>query len=273
MKKLIPQIILLFYDYPQVFIGKNEVDTLFICMVTSETDSGQIYTCTPISIARKNQLVSGLLDLRTVFSKPEVPEFYQATTCTDANDSMPEFMLLTPLTYTVMPIDLLPADGLYFNGFDEVALKAAELYMTVSYASHGVPAAHANARIKSTPLEYLKEIIITCIKSQDLLENQSKDKVILDILAKEAREMRYYISAAEGFLQLIEKADEAIERKELQHLIKDAERVGNIIIACLKKIKKWQELTDDEQSLIIAFSNIFNADTDVRTPMASRDLF
>jgi hypothetical protein len=117
MKKLIPQIILLFYDYPQVFIGKNEVDTLFICMVTSETDSGPIYTCTPISIARKNQLISGMLDLRTVFSKPEAQEFYQAATSAEANDSIPEFMLLTPLTYIMMPTNLLPAVGLYFNDF------------------------------------------------------------------------------------------------------------------------------------------------------------
>jgi hypothetical protein len=97
-----------------------------------------------------------------------------------------------------------------------------------------------------------------------LQEIVPEDKAILDALAKEAREMKYYIGAAEGFLQLIEKDDEVLEREGLQYLINDAERVGNIIIACMEKSKKWEELTDDEQSLIIAFSNIFSAAGETR---------
>lgn len=172
MKKLIPQIILLFYDYPQVFIGKNEVDTLFICMVTSEADSGQIYTCTPISIARKNQLVSGLLDLRTVFSKPEVQEFYQAEPNTAAND----FMLLTALPEIAMPINLLPAEGLYFDALDEVALKAAELNTTVSYVSLGVPEAHENVRIKSTTLAEFLNVYQNALKNLTKLTAKEMNK-------------------------------------------------------------------------------------------------
>ena len=174
MKKLIPQIILLFYDYPQVFIGKNEVDTLFICMVTSETDSGQIYTCTPISIARKNQLVSGLLDLKTAFTQPETQEFYQASTSADAAD----FMLLTALPEIIMPTHLLPAEGLYFDAFDEVALKAAELNATVSYVSLGVPEAHENARIKSTTLAEFLNVFQNALKNLSQLTAKEMNKPI-----------------------------------------------------------------------------------------------
>lgn len=86
----------------------------------------------------------------------------------------------------------------------------------------------------------------------------------LDEIAKQAREMKYYIGAAEGFLQIIEKDEEVLEQEGKAYLIDDVGRVGMIIISCMEKSRKWEELTDEEQSLIVAFSNIFEQASQLR---------
>lgn len=72
---------------------------------------------------------------------------------------------------------------------------------------------------------------------------------------KKAREMRNYVFAAEGFLQMLEKDPEEYVGKE--YLLEDSAIVGMLIIECAQHGKLWEELSGDEQSLIIDFANIF----------------
>lgn len=72
---------------------------------------------------------------------------------------------------------------------------------------------------------------------------------------KKTGEMRNYVFAAEGFLQMLEKDPEEYVGKE--YLLEDSATVGMLIIECAQHGKRWEELSGDEQSLIIDFANIF----------------
>lgn len=72
---------------------------------------------------------------------------------------------------------------------------------------------------------------------------------------KRTNEMRNYVFAAEGFLQMLEKEPEEFAGQE--YLMEDSSTVGMIIIECAQFGKCWEELNTEQQSLIIDFANIF----------------
>lgn len=72
---------------------------------------------------------------------------------------------------------------------------------------------------------------------------------------KRTNELRNYVFAAEGFLQMLEKEPEEFAGRE--YMIEDSATVGMLIIDCAQHDKRWEQLSEDEQSLIIDFANIF----------------
>jgi hypothetical protein len=81
-----------------------------------------------------------------------------------------------------------------------------------------------------------------------------------DALEKRNREMKNYVHAAEGFLQVLEKTEEELESEGRGFLAEDSPRVGKIIIDCAQNGKLWEELAEEDQMLIIDFANIFEED-------------
>lgn len=80
-------------------------------------------------------------------------------------------------------------------------------------------------------------------------------KARMDSKRKRTNEMRSYVFAAEGFLQMLEKNPEDFADKE--YLLNDSSAAGMIIIECAQHGKQWEELSESEQFLIIDFANIF----------------
>ena len=80
-------------------------------------------------------------------------------------------------------------------------------------------------------------------------------KAEMDSKRKRTNEMRSYVFAAEGFLQMLEKNPEDFADKE--YLLEDSSAAGMIIIECAQHGKQWEALTEAEQFLIIDFANIF----------------
>ena len=148
MDKITPTKILMYYDFPQVFVGKSAVDQNYCCMVISEGDNGPKYLCTPISNTRSIKLSAGRIDLRSVFEAPESQMFFHAY-CEPSSD---EAINLHIQDMKFCPKVLLPKEGLIFEEYDEVASKAFELNATVSYASLSVPESESQTRIRSVTL-------------------------------------------------------------------------------------------------------------------------
>ncbi len=93
----------------------------------------------------------------------------------------------------------------------------------------------------------------------DVLESLNKtiplELAEIEKKRKRTNEMRNYVFAAEGFLQMLEKEPEDFIDKE--YLFEDSATAGMIIIECAQFGKKWEELNKEEQMLIIDFANIF----------------
>lgn len=82
-------------------------------------------------------------------------------------------------------------------------------------------------------------------------------KTRLDGLATRQRDIERYVGAAEGFLQLLEKTEEQIEQEDRSYLIEDGAQVGKLLVECAESDKPFSSLSQDDQALIIDYSNIF----------------
>ena len=171
MDKITPTIVLMYYDFPQVFVGKSDVDQNYCCMVISEEENGPKYLCTPISNARSVELSTGRIDLRRVFETPESATFFHAY-CEPSTEYAINLHLQDIIS---CPEIQLPKPGLIFEEYDEVASKALELNATVSFASLSVPESEKQTRIRSTTL------------AQFLTHYQNAVKLIAKRTAKELK--------------------------------------------------------------------------------------
>lgn len=82
-----------------------------------------------------------------------------------------------------------------------------------------------------------------------------------DDLMKRNVEREHYVSATEGFLQLLEKTPEELREKDQEYLIDQGQVVGLLLTECAQKELRWAELTEEQQALIADFANIFRADS------------
>lgn len=86
----------------------------------------------------------------------------------------------------------------------------------------------------------------------------------LKVQAQDNRAMQSYVHAAEGFLQVLEKTPEQFEEEGREYILDDVSEVGMLIIDCAQNDKKWEELTEEQQSLITDYANIFAEDSKAR---------
>jgi len=82
-----------------------------------------------------------------------------------------------------------------------------------------------------------------------------------DDLMKRNVEREHYVSATEGFLQLLEKTPEELRANEQEYLLTQGQVVGLLLTECAQKDLRWADLTDEQQVLIADFANIFRADS------------
>lgn len=75
------------------------------------------------------------------------------------------------------------------------------------------------------------------------------------ILAK-----KKFIYASEGLLQVLEKSDNEME----DYIANGATKVGSLIVSFAQDDRSWSSLTEDEQSLINDYANIFETDSKLR---------
>jgi hypothetical protein len=80
-------------------------------------------------------------------------------------------------------------------------------------------------------------------------------------LLKRNVEREHYVSATEGFLQLLEKDHEALRASGQEYLLDQGHEVGRLLIECAQKELRWAALSPEQQSLIVDFANIFRADS------------
>ncbi|WP_060509402.1 hypothetical protein [Pseudomonas sp. NBRC 111124] len=109
------------------------------------------------------------------------------------------------------------------------------------------------AKLEPLPIEEAKVLA-------DLEKLLPTDQARLDKLASVTLAKRNYVYAAEGFLQLLENDEQRLIDQDREYLMDDGFEVGELLIRCAQNGEKWENLKREEQSLIISFANIFEAD-------------
>lgn len=110
------------------------------------------------------------------------------------------------------------------------------------------------------------------VKLTELTDNVRDLGYQLRKQANENRAVQNYIYAAEGFLQVLEKTEDQWCEGDREWLLDDSKEVGMLLIQCMEGGVHWNELTEEEQSLIIDFANIFENDSKQRTAQIEQNL-
>jgi hypothetical protein len=90
---------------------------------------------------------------------------------------------------------------------------------------------------------------LTAMLPQQLAANED--------LMKRNAEREQYVSATEGFLQLLEKSPEQLHADDQEYLLTQGQEVGLVLIDCAQKSLRWTDLTEEQQGLIADYANIF----------------
>jgi hypothetical protein len=78
-----------------------------------------------------------------------------------------------------------------------------------------------------------------------------------DELLQRNVERENYISATEGFLQLLERTPEELRANDQEYLLTQGNEVGLLLTKCAQEQLRWAQLTEEQQALIADFANIF----------------
>lgn len=88
-----------------------------------------------------------------------------------------------------------------------------------------------------------------------------QDKLKLDALAQNQRDIQRYVGAAEGFLQLLEKTPEQLEEEDRDFLLDDGPRVGKLLIECAEQNLPFSQLDAEDKALVNDFANAFRKES------------
>lgn len=102
---------LIWHDIPQLFVAKDLVDGLYLCLAVDNEGAMPHYIAVAISQARLQQLKSGKIDLHSIFANPEMGMWLQITSFEEtraAAEPIPEMERL-PDEWLPEPGAFLPA--------------------------------------------------------------------------------------------------------------------------------------------------------------------
>lgn len=119
----------------------------------------------------------------------------------------------------------------------------------------------ADAKAKQSRLKLEALVSSLSVEEQALLEelNKTLPEQILanqDLMQRNV-ERENYISATEGFLQLLEKSEEELRANDQEFLLAQGNEVGLLLTRCAQEQLRWSDLDDEQKSMIADFANIF----------------
>lgn len=101
--------ILEFFDLPELFVAKDNVNTKYLCLLVDTNENKPNYIVTPISTERLTFYLHGKLDLREVFQNSELRQWYII------KDVTSKCFEASFLEISEIPEEYLPDEGLYFQ--------------------------------------------------------------------------------------------------------------------------------------------------------------
>lgn len=159
MRLLDYQETLVFYDGPQLFIAKDQLGAAHICLLVKQEEEADTYLCVPASHTRIHALVEGTIDLREVFSSPEVPELSTIVSKRGVLIGLPA----TPIVQEQIPPKWFPEPGfiLAIPAIPDIQLikEAAARKRAVIHCSLNPPEASEESKITAEHLAQAVKLV------------------------------------------------------------------------------------------------------------------
>jgi len=100
--------ILVYYDYPEIFISLDNVGTNYLCLLVDQENQNTLFIATAISPKRLSGFITGEIDIRDIFEFPESKEWYIFNNVTDTIEA-------DIWSENALPEDYLPAPGFIYQ--------------------------------------------------------------------------------------------------------------------------------------------------------------
>jgi hypothetical protein len=100
--------ILVYYDFPQIFVAYDNVKTYYLCLLSSINNDKTTFISTAISNQRLNNFINGSIDLRDIFESPELNQWFYF-------DSIDEPILAEEWMHSTLPEEFLPERGFIYE--------------------------------------------------------------------------------------------------------------------------------------------------------------
>ncbi len=100
--------ILVYYDFPEVFLAKDTIGTNYLCLLINDENQQLTYIATAISQSRLVSFLNGKTDLREVFETPELREWFIFNEIAEPIDGI-------KFEKETLPEDFLPEPGFVFQ--------------------------------------------------------------------------------------------------------------------------------------------------------------
>lgn len=173
---------LLYYDLPNIFVGKDILGISYICLLVEIGELEDKFLCVPISPLRLQDYKKGNVDLRFVFERPESDEYYLAEV---SGFSISDFEI-TPIENNEFPQSWLPDDGFFheieLQSENLVVREAFERNRGISHWRLSPPESANEPKISAAKLAYGLQLINKIIKrayqkSLALMESGAKEAI------------------------------------------------------------------------------------------------
>lgn len=105
--------ILIYYDFPELFLANDNVGTKYLCLLTKFNENSPEYVCLPVSNSKLASLISGEIDLREAFINPETGNWFYI------NSFNGESFEASRLETKELQENLLPEEGFLYPQIDE----------------------------------------------------------------------------------------------------------------------------------------------------------
>ena len=145
---------LLYYDGPVLFVGQDEVDTMYICQLITRNEKNEQFLCIPISRGRLEEFQIGNIDLKLVFKQPEVPSYYLLSIENDTeSDMVLKFVDETDIDESWFPDEGFFLETPYHEEEDKLIIKdSIEKQTAVLHFAINPPESRKESKISSARL-------------------------------------------------------------------------------------------------------------------------
>lgn len=112
------------YDSPQLFVGTDQFNVQYLCLLVECTETFDKFFCVPVTFSRLKAFYQESISLREIYENPESEEFFYADIVGDIKD-----IQLIPIARDSVSEEWLPEHDFYFKK-DNVLENRDESHLT-----------------------------------------------------------------------------------------------------------------------------------------------